>query len=77
MTRREQLGLGRCRLWDELLETPQVRWLELLNDNPSEPEEWQRLARRGGFPTPAVHLNLLESSVHTGHIGDTSVRAHG
>ena len=55
MTRREQRGLGRCGLWEELLATPDDEWLDLLADSPSEPEEWRSLVRRGGFPTPAVH----------------------
>ena len=56
MTRREQKGLGRCGLWEELLATPDDEWLDLLAATPSEPEEWRSLVRRGGFPTPAVHL---------------------
>ena len=55
MTRREQRGLGRCGLWEELLATPDAEWLDLLAGTPSEPEEWRSLVRRGGFPTPAVH----------------------
>jgi len=56
MTRREQRGLGRCGLWDELLATRNEDWLDLLAARPDEPEEWRALARRGGFPTPALHL---------------------
>jgi predicted AAA+ superfamily ATPase len=56
MTRREQCGLGRAGLWDELLQTEDARWAELLADQPVQPEDWRALARRGGFPTPAVHL---------------------
>ncbi len=56
MTRREQRGLGRCGLWEELLATPDEEWLDLLAARPEEPEDWRALARRGGFPTPAVHL---------------------
>jgi len=56
MTRREQRGLGRCGFWDELLETRDADWLDLLASRSGEPEDWRRLARRGGFPTPAVHL---------------------
>lgn len=55
MTRREQRGLGRCGLWEELLATPDDEWLDLLAGTPSESEEWRSLVRRGGFPTPAVH----------------------
>jgi predicted AAA+ superfamily ATPase len=56
MTRREQLGLGRCGVWDELLATPEAEWLPLLAAQPDEREDWRSLARRGGFPTPALHL---------------------
>ncbi len=56
MTRREQRGLGRCGLWDELLAARDEQWLDLMSAEPDEPEDWRALARRGGFPTPAVHL---------------------
>jgi predicted AAA+ superfamily ATPase len=56
MTRREQRGLGRCGLWDELLEARDEDWLDLLAAQPDESDDWRGLARRGGFPTPAVHL---------------------
>lgn len=56
MTRREQLGLGRAGRWDDLLAAPDAEWRDLLaaGDNPEE--DWQALARRGGFPTPALEL---------------------
>ena len=56
MTRREQLGLGRCGVWEQLLATDEGEWLDLLNADSSEPGDWRALARRGGFPTPAVHM---------------------
>lgn len=56
MTRREQRGLGRCGLWDELLAAPDRKWLDVLSDQRELPEDWGALARRGGFPTPAFHL---------------------
>jgi len=56
MTRREQLGLGRCGLWNELLAARDEDWLDLLSAEPDKPEDWRVLARRGGFPTPAVHM---------------------
>ena len=56
MTRREQLGLGRCGLWNELLAARDEDWLDLLSAEPDKPEDWHVLARRGGFPTPAVHM---------------------
>lgn len=57
MTRREQRGLGRCGLWDELLGARDEEWLDQLAAQPDEPEDWRAVARRGGFPTPAVHLD--------------------
>ncbi len=57
MTRREQVGLGRCGVWEELLEAPDEQWLDLLAGQPQEPQDWRALARRGGFPTPAIQLS--------------------
>ena len=56
MTRREQLGRGLCGAWEELIETPGVGWLDVLGAGMDEAEDWRALARRGGFPVPAVHL---------------------
>jgi hypothetical protein len=56
MTRREQRGLGRCGVWEELLAARDNEWLELLAAQPDEPADWRSLARHGGFPTPAVHM---------------------
>ncbi len=56
MTRREQSGRGAGGLWETLLETPEDRWIDLLAAQPDEPADWRALARGGGFPTPAVHL---------------------
>jgi predicted AAA+ superfamily ATPase len=56
MTRREQLGLGRAGLWDELLAADDSRWPGLLAADRVGPEDWKALARRGGFPTPALQL---------------------
>ena len=60
MTRREQKGLGRAGVWEELLVSPDEDWLDLLASQPDEPEDWRDLARRGGFPTPAVHLRTSQ-----------------
>ena len=56
MTRREQLGQGRCGLWDYLLGAKDEDWLDVLRSERSPAEDWQGLARRGGFPTPALHM---------------------
>ena len=56
LTRREQLGLGRGGCWEELLQAGDDDWPELLAAQPEQPECWPALARRGGFPIPAVRL---------------------
>ena len=56
MTRREQRGLGGCGVWEALIGARDGDWLDLLAAAPDEPEDWRALARRGGFPVPAVHL---------------------
>lgn len=56
MTRREQQGLGRCGRWEELLDTSDSRWLDLLEGEKDSAEDWRALAARGGFPTPALQL---------------------
>lgn len=57
MTRREQRGEGRAGRWDELLAARDEDWLDVLATGDGESEEWRSLALRGGFPTPAVHLD--------------------
>src|SRR5712664_2928331 len=49
MVRREQRGLGRCGLWEELLGARDGDWLDLVAAQPDEPEDWRALAHRGGF----------------------------
>jgi len=56
MTRREQRGLGRCGLWQELLDTRDERWVDVLDSHRLDSEDWRGLARRGGYPTPALEL---------------------
>ncbi|MBK8164610.1 MAG: ATP-binding protein [bacterium] len=56
MTRREQAGLGACGPWEQLLEVPDDEWPSLLASAGGSAEPWQEAARRGGFPTPALHL---------------------
>ncbi len=57
MTRREQRGLGGGGIWEELLDTPDAEWRELVAAGPAEAEDWRSLARRGGLPLPALHLD--------------------
>ncbi len=56
MTRREQLGLGSAGVWGELLDTPVARWPGLVRSQEVPWEDWRDLARRGGYPRPALHL---------------------
>lgn len=56
LTRREQLGLARAGRWDDLLATPDAQWRDLLAAGDDAEEDWQALALRGGFPTPALEL---------------------
>lgn len=56
MTRREQLGLGRCGIWEELLAAPESEWDELVAAQPDESADWRDSALRGGMPTPSIHL---------------------
>ena len=60
MTRGEQRGLGCGGPWEELIGARDEEWLDLLAARPGEPEDWRALARRGGFPSPAVHLTRDE-----------------
>ncbi len=57
MTRREQRGLGQAGIWEELLDARDEEWRDLVAAQPGETEDWRALARRGGFPQPAVHLD--------------------
>jgi predicted AAA+ superfamily ATPase len=56
MTRGEQQGRGRGGLWEELLEAPDEDWPEVVRSAGGETDDWRQLARRGGFPTPALDL---------------------
>jgi uncharacterized protein len=60
LTRREQLGLGEAGAWSRLFAARDQEWPDLLAAERTEPEDWQALARRGGFPQPAHHLREPE-----------------
>ena len=60
MTRREQLGLGQCGVWEALLEAPDADWLDVLAESGGTRDDWRTFVRRGGFPIPAVHLDAPE-----------------
>ncbi len=56
MTRREQRGLGRTGCWDDLLAADEPDWQDVLSGQPAVRDDWRAVARRGGFPDPAVRL---------------------
>src|SRR5215831_13337203 len=60
MTRREQHGMGRCGLWEELVATDEGSWIDVLRHQLNHAEDWRVLARRGGFPTPAIQMKTEE-----------------
>lgn len=60
MTRRELLGLGRAGIWSELLEHPVDAWPEIVAAQQVEGADWREVARRGGYPVPAVELRDAE-----------------
>ncbi len=58
MTRREQLGLGQCGIWDALLDNPDDDWLAVVeaHGRSATAEDWRASALRGGLPVPALHM---------------------
>ncbi len=57
MTRREQLGLGRAGIWQELLDAKDEEWPDLVAEQRIGHEDWRSLVRRGGYPVPALDLH--------------------
>jgi predicted AAA+ superfamily ATPase len=56
MTRREQRGLGRAGIWDELLDAKDDEWRDVVAAQQVAREDWRPLARHGGYPVPALDL---------------------
>jgi predicted AAA+ superfamily ATPase len=56
LTRREQLGFGTAGLWSDLLDADEGDWVSVLEGSEAPPADWREVARRGGFPTPAIEL---------------------
>ena len=74
MTRREQTGSGRCGIWEQLLVAPDTDWPDIIAKQADDLEEdWRELARRGGFPTPAL---VLESDADRAIWFDGYVRTY-
>ena len=63
MTRREQLGKGRCGVWQELLDAPDDAWPAVLKAHREPPEDWRAFATRGGYPTPALELTAPQRDI--------------
>ena len=57
LTRREQLGFGTAGLWSALFESDDADWPAMVEASEAPPADWREVARRGGFPTPAIELN--------------------
>jgi predicted AAA+ superfamily ATPase len=60
LARREILALGRAGIWQELLDRPIDVWPDLLAEQEVEAADWRNVARRGGYPVPAVELSDAE-----------------
>ena len=66
MSRREQLGLGTCGVWDELVSIPEKDWVDLIIEESIDEiavdnnQDWRTLAKRGGYPIPALELEEEE-----------------
>ncbi len=60
MTRREQLGMGTCGIWEQLVAEDERSWPDIIDAQNVESEDWRALSRRGGFPTPAVELQTAD-----------------
>jgi predicted AAA+ superfamily ATPase len=56
LTRREQAGRGTTGMWTELFEASPNDWLDLVRAQVVHSDDWRAAVKRGGFPTPAVHL---------------------
>jgi uncharacterized protein len=56
LTRWEVLGRGRAGRWSDLFEHSSPEWLDLLAEG-AEPGDWRSVARRGGYPVPALEMD--------------------
>lgn len=61
MTRREQRGMGRAGIWQELLDAKDAKWPEIVAGQEVPREDWHALARRGGYPVPALELRSAQA----------------
>lgn len=56
LTRCEISSLGRAGAWPELFRHPVEDWIDILAAQDAQPVDWREMARRGGYPVPAVEL---------------------
>lgn len=56
LTRREIQGMGRAGAWSDLFDHPSDDWPDVLTTRETGTDDWRDLARRGGYPVPAVEL---------------------
>ncbi len=56
LTRREAVGLGRAGIWSDLFEEPVKTWPQAISGHTAESADWRQVARRGGYPVPALEL---------------------
>jgi uncharacterized protein len=56
LTHGEQQGIGTTGRWSAFFDTPRDSWPDdALAPGRARDADWQALARRGGYPTPALH----------------------
>ena len=62
MSRREQLGLGTCGIWDDLISNRERDWFDLISEQSIDEivdgsnRDWRVHAKRGGYPIPVLEL---------------------
>jgi predicted AAA+ superfamily ATPase len=58
LTASERAGFGRAGRWDVFFDEPHTRWLDAVGRQAVDVETaWVDLARAGGYPVPAYHLD--------------------
>lgn len=56
MTRRETLGSPSAGIWGDLFTLPPDEWPRLIANQKAAQDNWESLARRSGYPVPALHM---------------------
>ncbi len=72
MTRREQLGLGSAGIWAQFFDYERKQWTEVVGGESAPYEEWQSLAKRGGYPAaallpPSDHVEADRQEIFAGY----------